>query len=54
MPLLTSTHISGKYVDNFRRHVALYRLNDKDAPMVTAAEGRSLTKTSNMDWSMGI
>ena len=42
--LPASIHISGKHVDNFRRRVALYHLRNKDAPMVTAEQGRSLTK----------
>ena len=49
--LPASTHISGKHVDNFRRRVALYHLKNKDAPMVTAEQGRSLTKKGNIDKS---
>ena len=49
--LPASTHISGQHVDNFRRRVALYHLKNKDAPMVTAEQGRSLTKKSNLDKS---
>ena len=42
--LPASTHISGKHVDNFGRRVALYHLKNKDAPMVTDEQDRSLTK----------
>ena len=49
--LPATTHISGKHVDHFRRRVAIYHLKNRDAPMVTATEGRSLTKTSNIDKS---
>ena len=42
--LPASTHISWKHVDNFRRRIALYHLKNKDAPMVTAEQGRSLKK----------
>ena len=49
--LPATTRISGKHVDNFRRRVAICHLKNRDAPMVTAVEGRSLTKTSNLDES---
>ena len=49
--LPASTHISGQHVDNFRRRVALYHLKNKDTPMVTTEEGRSLTKEGNLDMS---
>ena len=49
--LPATTHISGKHIDHSRNRVAIYHLKNRDAPMVTAVEGRSLTKTSNMDKS---